>query len=133
MPDIQEILGSVQIAVAKTLSVDLDDVTPARRFFTDLGAESIDWLELSFHLEKEFGVRIPGISNYAGIETDTEGRFTLRGIAAMRTFMPASLLDRLQDRRPLPTAKELADEITVTDIANMVQMAIELKSARRSA
>jgi len=133
MPDSREILGRVQTAVADTLVVDLDTVTPAQRFFTDLGGESLEWLDLSFRLDKEFGIRIPGISNYAGIETDAEGRFTLRGIAAMRTFMPASLLDRLQDRRPLPTAKELADDITVTDIANMVQMAIESKSARRSA
>jgi acyl carrier protein len=133
MPEIQEILGRVQAAVAETMGLDLDAVTPSQRFFRDIDAESIEWLDLSFRLDKEFGIRIPGIGNYAGIETDAEGRFTPRGIAAMRAFMPASLLDRLHDRRPLPTAKELADEITVTDIANMVQMALESKSTRQSA
>lgn len=133
MRDIEELLPRVQQAVADTLCLDLDEVGAGNRFFTDLGGESIDWLELSFRLEKEFAARIPGIGNYAGIETDAEGRFTPRGIAAMRAFMPASLLEPLQTRRPLPTGKEVADEISVIDIAGMLQMALETRSARRSA
>jgi hypothetical protein len=68
MRDFPEIMGGVQAAVAKTLCLDLDEVQPVQRFFTDLGAESIDWLELSFLLEK-YGKRLPGLGNYAGIET----------------------------------------------------------------
>jgi acyl carrier protein len=126
-------MGGVQAAVAKTLCLDLDEVQPVRRFFPDLGAESIDWLELSFLLEKTYGARLPGIGNYAGIETDAEGRLTARGIAAMRAFMPASLLDRFQDRETSPTSKEIVDEITVADIAQMVQMALDSKADRLSA
>jgi acyl carrier protein len=133
MRDLPEILGGVQAAVAKTLCLDLDEVQTGQRFFPDLGAESIDWLELSFLLEKKYGKRLPGLGNYAGIETDAEGRLTPGGIAAMRAFMPASLLDRIQSRDPLPTSKELVEEITVTDIAYMVQMAVEANAERLSA
>jgi acyl carrier protein len=133
MPDFQEILGGVQTAVAKTLCLDLDEVQLGQRFFPDLGAESIDWLELSFLLEKAYGTRLPGLGNFAGIETDAEGRLTGRGIAAMRAFMPAGLLDRFKDRDLLPTSKELVEAITVLDIAHMVQMALESKAERLSA
>jgi acyl carrier protein len=133
MRDIDEILPRVQQAVADTLCIDLEEAAPATRFFTDIDGESIEWLDLSFRLDKEFGVRIPGLGNYAGIATDDEGRFTAGGIAALRVFMPASLLDRIQTRVPMPTAKELAAEITISDIAGMVQMALESKSARQSA
>ena len=44
-----------------------------QRFFADLGAESIDWLDLTFRLERQFAVRIPGISSFAGVETDADG------------------------------------------------------------
>ena len=133
MRDFQEILDGVQTAVAKTLCLDLDEVAPEQRFFPDLGAESIDWLELTFLLERTYRARLPGIGNYAGIETDAEGRLTARGMEAMRAFMPASLMDRFRDRETLPTSKEIVEEITVADIAHMVQMALEANTDRLSA
>ena len=133
MRDFPEILSGVQAAVAKTLDLDGHEVTPDLRFFPDLNGESLEWLELSFYLEKTFGVRPPGIGSFAGIETDAEGRFTARGFAAMRAFMPAALLDRFKDCDSMPTSKELLEAITVLDIAHMMQMALEAKVDRLSA
>jgi acyl carrier protein len=131
--DHAEILSRVQEAVGETLGIDPADAQPAERFFADLGAESIDWLDLTFRLERQFAVRIPGISSFAGVETDADGRFTAAGLTALQSCVPASLLDRIQDRVPRPTGAELADEITVADLAGMVQLAEELKKAVPSA
>jgi len=111
------------------LSIEPDDAEPAQRFFTDLGAESIDWLDLSFRVERDLGVRLPGLGSFEGIATDAEGRFTPSGLEALGEFMPRALLDRLSARIARPTAKELAEEITVDDIAGMVEVALGSKRA----
>jgi acyl carrier protein len=127
MPDYDTILARVRVAVAETLSIEPEEAEPAQRFFADLGAESIDWLDLSFRIERDWKVRLPGLGSFDGIATDAEGRFVSSGMDALHEFMPPSLLDRLSSRESLPTAKELAEEITVSDIAGMVVLALESK------
>ena len=132
MAEFEEILERVRIKVAESLGLDVSEVEPSQRFFTDINGESIEWLDLSFRLDREFGVRIPGVGNFSGGQTDAEGHLTPDGLKALRAFLPATLVGRVDDRNPLPTAKELAEEITVSDIADMVEMAIESKKAVRS-
>jgi acyl carrier protein len=127
MAEFEEIRERVRIKVAESLDLDLSEVMTTQRFFTDMGAESIEWLDLSFRLDKEFGARIPGVGNFAGGATDAEGHFTAAGLESLRAFLPASLIDRVKERNPLPTPKELAEEITVSDIAGMVVLALEAK------
>lgn len=45
--------------VADVLMIEEDEVTPSSRLIADLGAESIDFLDLVFQLEKEFDIKIP--------------------------------------------------------------------------
>ncbi len=45
--------------VADVLMIDEDEVMPNSRLIADLGAESIDFLDLVFQLEKEFDIKIP--------------------------------------------------------------------------
>ena len=47
------------IAVAQQLGVDLDKVTLEASFVDDLGADSLDVVELVMAFEEEFGVEIP--------------------------------------------------------------------------
>ena len=129
MCDHEKILDRVRAAVAETLSIELDEAQADQRFFADLGAESIDWLDLTFRIDRDFGARLPGLGNFEGIATDAEGRYLPNGITALREFMPGSLLDRWVDQTALPTAKELAEEITVSDIAGMVEMALRGQKA----
>ncbi len=132
MSEHREILNRVIPAVAEALSIEADEVQRSQTFFVDLKGESIEWLDLSFRLDKEFRVRIPGIGNFANVQTDAEGGFTPAGIAALQAFLPTSLIDRIKDRTPAPTAKELAEAITVDDIAGMVEMAMKSKRAVHS-
>ncbi|MBQ0157562.1 MAG: acyl carrier protein [Bacteroidales bacterium] len=54
-----EIEQKVKEIIADKLSVDLDDVKNEASFANDLGADSLDIVELIMKLETEFGVSIP--------------------------------------------------------------------------
>jgi len=54
-----DIYGKVTQVLVETLNVDEGDVTPTASLQGDLGAESIDFLDIVFRLEREFGIRIP--------------------------------------------------------------------------
>jgi acyl carrier protein len=54
-----EILAKVQKIVAEQLSVDLEQVKPEASFANDLGADSLDTVELVMALEEEFSIEIP--------------------------------------------------------------------------
>ena len=55
----KEIYEKVKEAIVDALGVDADDVQPASVLFDDLGAESLDLLDIVFRLEKGFGIKIP--------------------------------------------------------------------------
>lgn len=55
----EEILLKVQGIVAEQLSVDLAEVKPEASFANDLGADSLDTVELVMALEEEFDIEIP--------------------------------------------------------------------------
>jgi len=57
--DEKEIYEKVKESVVEALGVDEEEVTPTAVLFDDLGAESLDLLDIVFRLEKEFGVKIP--------------------------------------------------------------------------
>ena len=55
----EEIYGKVAATLVEALNVDEDQVTPEATLQGDLGAESIDFLDIVFRLEREFGIKIP--------------------------------------------------------------------------
>jgi acyl carrier protein len=59
MPTQDEIFQKVRATLVDALNVDEDEVTPQARLRGDLNAESIDFLDIVFRLEKQFGVKIP--------------------------------------------------------------------------
>ena len=54
-----EVLDKVVNIVCEQLSVDKDDVNPESSFVEDLGADSLDTVELVMALEEEFEIEIP--------------------------------------------------------------------------
>ena len=54
-----EIESKVKAIIVDKLGVDEADVTPEATFTNDLGADSLDIVELIMEFEKEFGVNIP--------------------------------------------------------------------------
>ncbi len=64
----EEIETKVKEIVVNELSVDADQVTPDAAFVDDLGADSLDTVELVMKLEEEFEIEIPD-EDAAGIRT----------------------------------------------------------------
>ena len=58
MPD-PEIEQKVKQIIVDELGVDENEVTPNARFIDDLGADSLDTVELVMAFEEEFGIEIP--------------------------------------------------------------------------
>ena len=54
-----EVLDKVVDIVCNQLTVNKDDVTPDSSFVEDLGADSLDTVELVMAFEEEFGLEIP--------------------------------------------------------------------------
>ena len=97
MIDEKEIFKKVQESIVEALGVDEDEVVPGAVLFDDLGAESLDLLDIVFRLEKVFGIKIPR----GGIQQDLldaeglkeadvliEGALTARGAEELKKRMP---------------------------------------------
>lgn len=54
-----EIASRVKAIIVDKLGADENQVTPTAAFTTDLGADSLDTVELIMEFEKEFGITIP--------------------------------------------------------------------------
>ena len=89
----EEIYSKVQGVLVDALGVDEDQVKPSARLKQDLGAESIDYLDIQFRLEKAFGIKVPkGEMLPENVMTDPQfvqgGKVTPAGMAELKKRMP---------------------------------------------
>jgi acyl carrier protein len=90
----EEIQVRVRRVLVEALNADEDDIKPGATLQGDLGAESIDFLDIVFRLEREFALRIPRgelfpESIFQGDPTFVQdGRLTEQGLAELRSRMP---------------------------------------------
>ncbi len=124
MPTTDEIYEKVRETLVDALGVDDDEVTHAATLIGDLGAESIDFLDIVFRLEKTFGIKIPRgelfPENLASADPSfaSDGMVTQQGIAELRKQLPYAGFDRLiQD----PKVENIQDLFTVQMIVNFVE------------
>src|SRR5437764_6543098 len=96
-----EVFKKVQTALVDALGVDEEEVTPTATMVGDLGAESIDFLDIVFRLEKAFDIKIPrgelfpeDILNNA--EYLSDGKVTTEGIAQLKKRMPFADLTKFE-------------------------------------
>jgi acyl carrier protein len=108
-----EIYGKVARILVEALNVDEDELTPEARLQGDLGAESIDFLDIVFRLEREFGIKVPRgelfpDSIFQG-NTDfvSEGRGTDQGMNELRQRMPYADLGAFDRDRQLESVPDL--------------------------
>src|SRR4051795_5020483 len=101
-----EISQKVAATLVEALNVDEDQVTPASTLQGDLGAESIDFLDIVFRLEREFSIKIPRGELFPDSifqhdpDLVQEGQVTDMGIGELRERMPfADLAEFEADRR----------------------------------
>ena len=125
-----DIFKKVQTTLVDALSVDDDEVKPTARLKGDLGAESIDFLDIVFRLEKQFGVTIPREelfpeSIFQGDATYVaNGKVTPVGLAALEKQMPyADLAEFKKD----PRLDKVEDLFTVELLVRYLQMRLNAK------
>ena len=107
--DIDTVFPKVAATVADALGCDEDDVKRDSSLINDLGAESIDFLDLVFRLERAFKIKIPRgkiVEDSRGALSEAEfeqkGLVTDRGLAQLRAFLSEVPADRF--RAPLKVA-----------------------------
>lgn len=119
----EEILEKVRETLVDALGVDDDEVTPEATLVGDLGAESIDFLDIVFRLEKNFDVKIPRgelfPENLASADSDLvqDGVVTEEGIKELRARMPHADVDSFADD---PKVENIQDMFTVQMIVNFI-------------
>jgi len=122
-PSETEIFDKVRQALIDALGVDDDEVTPAATLVGDLGAESIDFLDIVFRLEKTFGIEIPRAELFPeDILTNStfvqNGRVTESGVAELKKRMPFADLSNFEEN---PLVQEFGNLLTVQDMCRYVR------------
>jgi acyl carrier protein len=128
MPTKEEVFEKIQAALVDALGVDEEDVTPAATLVGDLGAESIDFLDIVFRLEKSFNIKIPrGELFPEDILTDSkyvqDGKVTEVGLVELRKRMPFANLD---DFAKNPVVQDFGSLLTVADMCRFVESKVEV-------
>ncbi len=118
-----EIFKKIQEVLVDALGVDEEEVTESATLMGDLGAESIDFLDVVFRLEKAFGIKIareelfPAESLMGNPEFVQGGKLTAKGLAELKSKMPhADLGDFESD----PDINKLGDLFTVNSIIGYI-------------
>jgi acyl carrier protein len=119
----EEVFSKVQLALVDALGVDEDEVTPEARLVGDLGAESIDFLDIVFRLEKAFDIKIPrgelfpeDILNNA--EYVQNGKVTPEGLTLLKERMKFANLTAFEAN---PVVQDFGNLLTVQDMCRYVE------------
>src|SRR5580704_8516817 len=124
MPSQEEIYTKVSATLVEALNVDEEDIKPTSTLQGDLGAESIDFLDIVFRLEREFGIKIPRGELFpeAIFQGDPDfvekGRVTEKGLAELRARMPFADLSEFEKN---PDLGHISDLFTVELITRYIQ------------
>src|SRR5438067_7223882 len=131
MPTQDEIYTKVSATLVEALNVDEEDVKPTSTLQGDLGAESIDFLDIVFRLEREFGIKIPRgelfpESIFQGDPDFVQnGRVTDKGLNELRTKMPFADLSGFEKN---PEVSHLSDLFTVDLITRYIVGKLQSKN-----
>ena len=113
----QDIFEKVRDAFVEALGVDDDEVLPESKIFDDLGAESLDLLEIVYLLEHEFDIKIPrdGIAEQSKAEIDATD-YEVDGVLTQLA------LDKLRELMPEVPAEELTPGLLSADIPKLFRV-----------
>ena len=118
-----EIFEKVQATLVDALGVDEEDVTREATLQGDLGAESIDFLDIVFRLERNFGIKIPRGELFpenlvADPEWVSDGKLTSKGLNELKTRLPYADISKFADN---PEVEKIGDLYTVDMLVQYVQ------------
>ncbi len=119
----EEIFSKVQEALVDALGVEDEEVTLEATLQEELGAESIDFLDIVFRLEKSFDIKIErGELFPEDVLTNTEyveeGKLNEAGLAELKSRMPFADLSSFEDDLMV---QNLGKYLTVNDMVTFVE------------
>ena len=125
--EIDKVYPTVAATVADALGCDEDEVTPQASLIEDLNAESIDFLDIVFRLERAFKIKIPRgkiVENARGALTEAEfehnGIVTEAGFTQLRAYLSEVPAERFKN----PTkVKDIPRLFTVETFCKLVVLA----------
>jgi acyl carrier protein len=113
MKSSNEVHAKVTKVLVQALGVEEGDIKPSATLQAELGAESIDFLDIVFRLEREFGIKIPRGELFPervfelSSEIVQDGQVTVEGLATLRSHMPYADLTALERDRRLSRIDDL--------------------------
>lgn len=118
----EEVFQKIRDVLMDALGVDQDEVHLDSTLQGDLGAESIDFLDIAFRLEKAFSIKIPKgelfpddlLNNPEYVEGD---RITAAGLAKLKAAMPHADFSKFE---AAPLVSKMPDLFTVRTVTNYV-------------
>ena len=113
MPTSDEVFEKVRETLVDALGVDDDEVTPQATLIGDLGAESIDFLDIVFRLEKNFDIKIPRGELFPENLTSAESGFVANGVVT------PSGIDELRKRMPHADIEKFAQDPKLENIQEL--------------
>lgn len=127
MPSHEEVFSKVQEALVDALGVDEEDVTEEATIQGDLDAESIDYLDIVFRLEKAFDIKIDKdelvpqdiLTNPTYVE---DGKLNAAGLEELKKRMPFADLSKFEED---PQVVKLGEQLTVGDMVRYVESKIQ--------
>ena len=131
--DRDQVFEVVRGCFAEALGLDEDEVMLDSLVIEDLGAESLDFLDIAFRLEEAFGIKIPrgDIQQKAEEEAaagaepfEVDGVLTELGLRKLREAMPEVPEDRFREDL---TVREIPTLFTVETFLNLVMRLLEEK------
>ena len=122
----EEIYEKVKESLIDALALDDDEVTPGATMVGDLGAESIDFLDIVFRLEKGFGIEIPRAELFPedilqSADFVEDGKVTADGISELKKRMPFVDFSRFEEN---PAVQDFGQLLTVQDLCRYIESKI---------
>lgn len=119
----EDIFPQVRSVLVEALGVDEDEVQSQSKLVQDLGAESIDFLDISFRLEKAFGIKIEQNEMFPeNVLNDPAfvqgGKVTDAGMAELRQRLPHADLAEFEQSR---SVEDFSNVFTVDAVVKFVQ------------
>lgn len=123
MSSSEEVFSKVQEALVDALGVEDDEVTREATMVGDLGAESIDFLDIVFKLEKAFGISIPREELFpddilTNADYVQDGKVTAEGISELKGRLPWADLSKFEEN---PRVQDFGNLLTVNDLCRYVE------------
>ncbi|MCP4348946.1 MAG: hypothetical protein GY795_25990 [Desulfobacterales bacterium] len=128
----EEILERVSHCLSEVLDIEMADIHETSTLINDLGADSLDLLDLIFNLEQQFNIKLSvrylekrAKDDLGGVPVEIDGVYTPEAMERIRESMPEVPPEELPDGL---TVQELPLRFRVATMVNLVEKTLEEKN-----